>query len=53
MNERIFVFSVHFVFMFILTTDFQDFRDINHERKRDYPLNLCNLWSKKKKNFAT
>jgi hypothetical protein len=43
--------SVHFVFMFILTTDFQDFRDTNHERKRDYPLNLCNLCSKKRKTL--
>ena len=30
---------------------FQDFRDINHERKRDYPLNLCNLCSKKRKTL--
>ena len=30
------VYSVSSVFMFILTTDIQDFRDINHERKRAY-----------------
>ena len=39
------VYSVSSVFMFILTTDIQDFRDINHERKRDNPFNLCYLCS--------
>ena len=43
------VYSVSSVFMFILTTDFQNFRDINHERKRDNPLHLCNLCSRKRK----
>ena len=33
--------------MFILTTDIQDLTDANHERKRDNPLNLCNLCSLK------
>ena len=40
--------SVSSVFMFILTTDIQDFSDINHERKRDNPSNLCYLCSKNK-----
>ncbi len=30
-------YSVSSVFMFILTTDIQDFTDANHERKRVYP----------------
>ena len=33
----------------ILTTDFRDLTDVNHERKRAYPLNLCHLWSKEKR----
>ena len=28
------------------TTDFTDNTDVNHERKRAYPFNLCNLCSK-------
>ena len=31
----------------LLTTDFRDIRDINHERKRANPFNLCYLCSKK------
>ena len=27
------------------TTDFRDIRDIDHERKRDNPFDLCNLCS--------
>ena len=32
-----------------MTTDFRDLTDVNHERKRDNPFNLCNLCSKKDK----
>ena len=46
-NENPFVHLVSSVFMFILTTDFQDLTDANHERKRDNPFNLCYLWSNK------
>ena len=41
--------SVSSVFMLILTTDFQDLTDANHERKRDNPFNLCYLCSRKDK----
>ena len=40
------VYFVSSVFVFILTTDFRDLTDANHERKRAYLLNLCYLWSK-------
>ena len=40
-----FVYSVSSVFMFILTTDIRDLTDVNHERKRKNPFNLCYLWS--------
>ena len=46
-ETKAFVYSVSSVFMFILTTDFQDLTDVNHERKRDNPFNLCYLCSKK------
>ena len=32
----------------VITTDFGDFRDINHERKREHPLDLWNLCSSNK-----
>ena len=35
--------------MFILTSDFQDLTDANHERKRDNLFNLCYLCSRKDK----
>ena len=44
-GTKAFVYSVSSVFMFILTTDIQDCRDIHHERKRDNPFNLCYLCS--------
>ena len=31
-----------------LTTDSTDKTDVDHERKRDNLLNLCNLWLKKR-----
>ena len=34
------------VSFFLLTTDFLDLTDVNHERKRKNPFYLCNLWLK-------
>ena len=39
------VYFVSSVFIRNITTDIWDFRDVNHERKRDNPFNLCNLCS--------
>ena len=37
--------------IYSLTTDYTDFTDVNHKRKRDYPFYLCNLCSKKGSRF--
>ena len=42
--------SVRSVFRKKITTDFRDLTDIDYESKRDHPLNLCNLCSKRKKS---
>ena len=43
--ERKFRLFCVFRVQFILTTDIKDFSDVNHERKRVYLLNPCNLCS--------
>ena len=35
-------------YFFLLSTDFRDNTDANHERKRTHPFNLANLCSKEK-----
>ena len=42
--------KIRFLF-FLMTTDIWNLSDVNHERKRTYLLNLCNLCSKKRRIY--